>query len=55
MKRVTVDIDAKLNGMDEVMEKATELIFTLDKARTIANELTSTLENLEICTLLRKD
>jgi len=53
MQRVTVDIDAKLNGMDEVMKKATELIRTLDRARTITSELNSMIENLEIRTLLR--
>ncbi len=53
MQRVTVDIDAKINGIDEAMEKATELICTLDKARTLTNELNSMIENLEIRTLLR--
>ncbi len=53
MQRVTVDIDAKLNGIDEVMEKATELVCTPDKARTLTNELNSMIENLEIRTLLR--
>ncbi len=55
MQRVTVDIDAKLNGMDEAEAKITALLGKLEEARTLAGELTSQLEKLEICTLLRKD
>ncbi len=50
MERVTIDIDAKLNGADK---KITEILCKMEEARTLAGELTSMLENLEISTLLR--
>ncbi len=55
MERVTIDIDAKLNGMDEAEAKITALLCKLEEARTLMKELTSMLENSEISILLGKD
>lgn len=40
-------IDVKLNGLNEQLDKARELVDTIKKARSLADDLAHAMENLE--------
>lgn len=43
-----VDVNVKIIGIEEAIEKATKLAKAIEEARTLAGELASMLEELEI-------
>ncbi len=43
-----VTVDVKVNGVDEAVEKATELTTKIQEAKTLAGELASMMENLKV-------
>lgn len=42
-----ITIDVHLNGLDEQLAKAKELVDTIKKARSLADDLAHAMENLE--------
>ena len=42
-----ITIDVHLNGVDEQLAKAKELVDTIKKARSLADDLAQAMENLE--------
>ncbi len=54
-------MQAKLNGLDEVIDKTEKLLEKMQEVRTLYNELTSAMESLNLdiqtdgCTTVRTD
>ncbi|WP_303916508.1 hypothetical protein [Subdoligranulum variabile] len=42
-----ITIDVHLNGLDKQLSKAKELVDTIKKARSLADDLAQAMENLE--------
>ena len=47
MKSATVTVDVEVNGIDEAVDKAHELVETIKKAKSLADDLTLALNGLE--------
>lgn len=43
-----IAIDVRLNGLDEQLAKAHELVETINKARSLAEDLAQAMERLEV-------